>query len=128
MDIDDYRLPSGVITRPKRVKRPPRHGGGQWFIKGPIPLDWLAMAAKLPGKTLATGLALWFESGRTKDRSIRVTSSLLKLFAVGRHAGRRALRRLADAGLVSLKGKLGHCPVAFIQDTENRSTESPEST
>ena len=36
------------------------------FLKGPIPLPWLAVAATLPGKALAVGIIIWFLQGIQK--------------------------------------------------------------
>ena len=123
MELERYR--ANGKAKPKQSKRPPRHRAGSWFIKGPIPFDWITSAAELPGKTLATGLALWFEAGRTKTRCVKVTPRLLAMFAIERHTGRRALQRLADASLVSLICKKGRCPVVTILNTETDRTDSP---
>jgi hypothetical protein len=34
------------------------------FLKGPVPMPWLATAARLPGKALAVGIALWRLGGQ----------------------------------------------------------------
>ena len=32
-------------------------------MRGPIPWNWLAAAARLPGRALAVAIVLWFEAG-----------------------------------------------------------------
>src|SRR3954452_4212832 len=34
--------------------------GRERFLHGPVPLPWLEAAARLPGKSLHTGVALWY--------------------------------------------------------------------
>ena len=51
------------------------------FIRGPIPLAWLNVAARLPGKTLNVGLAIWWLAGMSKpppsNSRVRLWISLL---------------------------------------------------
>ena len=67
IDVERLRLP---LTQIKR--QPKANGNGRnpfasrvqgEFLKGPIPLDWLSVAAKLRGKApIAVALAIWFEA------------------------------------------------------------------
>ncbi len=98
--------------------RPPHHRKGEEFLKGPIPLNWLCLAASLPGKTLAIGSAIWFKAGVTKRNTIRLTGKLLTKFGVGRKAGYRGLERLELAGLVSVERHAGRCPVVTLSEVK----------
>lgn len=89
-----------------------------WFLKGPIPLLWLQVAAKLPGKSLNVGIALWFLSGLTKKRTVALKSSHLIKFGVCRGAKQRCLASLEKAGLVLVKRKRGKSPEVTIIDIE----------
>jgi hypothetical protein len=100
MDVDGYR------ARPQL----PRHGPGQPFLKGPVPLAWLSRAAGLPGKALAVALALWYAAGLTKGATVLLSRRLLRLFHVGRHAAGCALVNLERSGLVSVERGRGRCP------------------
>ena len=82
---------------------PPKHKEGELFLKGPIPLKWLQIAAKLPGKSLQISIALWFRAGITKSRVIKLTNVLLDSLGVGRFAKSRGLKYLEQAGLISVK-------------------------
>ena len=102
-----------------KTQRPPRHRVGEEFLKGPIPLPWLQRAATLPGKALATSLALWFMAGLTKNRTVKLSRAVAERFNVGRKATARCLRLLENADLVSVKRHPGRCPVVTILEISN---------
>ena len=95
-----------LASRPRKLRR--RQTGK--FLKGPVPLAWLARAAALPGKALAVGVALWFEHGIAGRKEIAAGRGLLDQVNVNRKAGYRALRSLETAGLVSVDRHIGQCP------------------
>ena len=84
------------------------------FVKGPIPLWWLTSAARLPGKALAVGVALWYRAGLKKSRTVRGSWRLWDSFGVGRTAVYRSLRQLEDAGLIRVERQNGKNPVITI--------------
>ena len=88
------------------------------FLKGPVPLEWLIEAAKLPGKSLHVGVVLWFLSGLKKSREVTFAPSRRREFGIGRHASYRALKCLEMAGLVRLKRKRGRAPLVTIVEAE----------
>jgi len=89
------------------------------FLKGPIPLIWLATAAGLPGKALAVAVALRYRAGLEKSMDgLAVTPRLLLRFGVSRFAGYRGLASLERAGLVSVERRDGRCPRVTIIDRE----------
>ena len=100
----------GKATRPRRCARHQR------FVKGPLPLPWLARAARLPGKALAVGLAAWYLAGMAKSRTVKLTRATLDQFGVERKAGYRAVEKLESAGLVSVRRHRGRSPVLTIND------------
>lgn len=83
------------------------------FVCGPIPVDWIARAAALPGRALAVGLAVWFVDG-TRRSNKAVCDSLLTRFGVSRWAGYRGLRALEQGGLVTVDRHRGRCPRVAI--------------
>jgi hypothetical protein len=106
-DPVSLRLPPGAVSTPaRRPTRPPRHRPGEWFLRGPIPWPWLETAARLPGKALALALVLWREAGRHRNRTVKLCLSRAGL-GVSEQAGRRALRRLERAELVTVLRKTG---------------------
>jgi hypothetical protein len=84
------------------------------YLRGPVPLAWLQAAARLPGRALQVGLALWYLVGVTKSTTVRLSSVRLAGFGVDRSAKRRALASLAGAGLVTLDQVPGRNPVITV--------------
>jgi hypothetical protein len=80
----------------------------------PVPMVWLEAAARLPGRALQVGLALWYLVGVTKCTTVRLSSVRLAGFGVDRSAKRRALTALAGAGLITLDQTPGRNPVVTV--------------
>ncbi len=84
------------------------------YLRGPVPLAWLQAAARLPGRALQVGLALWYLVGVTKSATVSLSSVQLAGFGVDRSAKRRALTALAGAGLITLDQVPGRNPVVTV--------------
>ena len=84
------------------------------FLRGPIPLEWLAVAAKLPGKTLNVASALWWRHGMAKGKPFKLTQRALKAMNVERDAERMGLVRLEQAGLIRVQRMSGQRPIISI--------------
>jgi hypothetical protein len=103
MYIDDKNIPA------KRIRLD--SSSGQYidaplsvpFLKGPIPMAWLNAAAKLPGKTLNVGIAIWWLAGMSKNTSFKITGKALDQLGVSRDAASDGLRRLEENGLILVK-------------------------
>ena len=122
-DIDSLRLQQvPIAAKPIRV---PRHRAGEQFLKGPVPLDWLAVAAKLPGKALAVGLAIWFLIGLKTTNRISLTHSHLEKLDVGRKAAYRALAALEGAKLISVERHAGRSPIITVLDARPQVDNQP---
>jgi hypothetical protein len=114
--VEDYGAASAGELPP-----PPRPGQrrrlrAEPFLRGPIPLAWLAKAAQLRKPALPAGLGLWFVRGVSqKNGPVRASAAIRK--KVGLSAGQmlRGLRALEGAGLVRfVKEGRGRCPVVEI--------------
>jgi hypothetical protein len=77
------------------------------FIRGPIPIDWIAAASALPGKTLNTALALWWLSGMKNHNEVKMSKQAMAYFDVSTDAYRDALSRLEKARLVTVRRQPG---------------------
>ena len=103
---------------PRLDVRPGDRGQGnapdQFFLKGPIPLDWLCQAAGLPGKTLHVGILLWFLARLKKKRELTIGEQWLQRFGIKRHAAYRALVQLENSGLIHVKRRRGAKPKVRI--------------
>ena len=84
------------------------------FIKGPIPYKWLTEASRLSSTVLRVGLILWFLSGLTKSRTVKLSNRYLKDFGVHRVSKYGALKKLQDAGLITYEGKKGSSPIVTV--------------
>ena len=81
------------------------------FLRGPVPLDWLTTAAKLPGRSLHVGVALWFWASLGNSRAVLLTNTAADLFGVDRNGKYRALDWLEHARLVTVERKVGRAPM-----------------
>ena len=86
------------------------------FLQGLVALPWLEAAARLPGKSLHTGVALWYAIGISQVASIPLSNVYGNRFGVDRNAKYRALRSLEAAGLVAVQRKRGRSPLVTILD------------
>lgn len=84
------------------------------FIKGPLPLDWMQAAARMPGRTLQVALVLWYLAGLKKSDAVRLSSEHLDAVGVSRDAKYDALQRLSAAGLVTIDQRPGRAPVVTL--------------
>jgi len=78
-------------------------------------LHWIETAARLPGRSLHTGLALWYAAGLTNSASVSLSNVSSLLFGLDRNAKYRALAWLEEAGLITVERKLGRAPLVTLQ-------------
>lgn len=96
---------------PRPALWPPKHKPGEWFLKGPIPLSWLSLAAALPGKALVVALELWLWAGIKNRRAVSISLSNLRVSPdTSRSGASRGLAALQNAGLVSVQRRPGRRP------------------
>ena len=103
----DQRIPEKRITLNRSTgnwEHKPIH---KRFLKGPIPLDWLAAAAQLPGKAINVGLALWWLAGMSKTGVLKLTRQSQIAMNISKDAERDGLRRLQRAGLIEIAARPG---------------------
>lgn len=111
--LDGLTCPPKRIRYPSRPARPPQRVRGR-FLKGPVPFDWLSMAAKLPGRAFHVAILLWFLAGMTASLSVKLTGATTRSFGLDRDAKSRALRSLEAAGLVTVRRRPGRNPDVTI--------------
>ena len=112
--IDPGRLRLAGKPRQSLARQLTRPRKGERFLKGPVPLPWLETAARLPGKSLHTGVALWYVAGLTRSPTVPLSNIAGDRFGLDRNAKYRALEWLEGAGLVRVERKLGRAPLVTI--------------
>jgi hypothetical protein len=78
------------------------------FLKGPIPMRHLEVAAKLQGKALAVFLAVHHRVALTGEDLVSLPMQTLDAMGVSKDAKARALVALEAAGLIAVERVQGH--------------------
>jgi hypothetical protein len=102
---------SGFISA-TRLKVPSK------FLKGPVPWDWLEVAARLPAKCLVVGLCIWRLAGATRSETIKLSNKECEALGVSRYAKSRALKHLEAANLIKVEHHRGRFPRVTILRVE----------
>jgi len=108
-NIDLLRLPEDQISCVE-IKRGSRRAENPYkkFIKGPIDLEWIMNACKLPGKTVNVALALWYLSGLKKTKEcLNLTCKEYDTFNISRTTVHYALKNLEKSNLIFVDRKPG---------------------
>jgi len=93
-----------------------------FFLKGPVPLAWLASAATLRGRALAVGVLVWFMVGIKRATVVTIPASWLAMFGLNRFAFYRGLAALERRGLVKVERRRGSMPrVTLVFGDRDRS-------
>jgi hypothetical protein len=116
LDLNDFKMKRDGNPNPPMSRRPPRHKAGEWFLKGPIPGQWLVRASDQSPTGLRVGLVLWYLAGVTRSCIVKPTWDAWRRFGLSPDAGRRGLGDLEEAGLVDVDRKPGCCPLVTIRD------------
>ena len=93
------------------------------FLKGPIPMAWLNEAAKLPGKAINLGLAIWWLAGMAQTKTFKLTGKALAQLGVSRDAAADALKRLEGRGLIRVQRAPGQRPTVEILSVASKVTK-----
>lgn len=99
------------------------------FIRGPIPLEWVARASRGGGKGKALHLAMliWHKCGLEKQsRTVKIGAKELRQFGIERHALYRASSKLEGLGLVAINRKAGASYTFTILDIAPRNEGGAE--
>lgn len=127
MDLNAYSASDTDIAghyqrRPKRkskvrrtIELPKAKIGGK-FIKGPIPMDWLRVAAGCGQRAEAVAILLWYAAGWQKTNPAKLTPAILSELNVHPKTSKRCLQRMAEVGLVDVEFKRGRSPLVTLLD------------
>src|SRR5262245_41943684 len=118
--LDPMRLSLGAngikTALTGKRKPPPRPRSREWFLKGPIPGEWISKAASLGGRSLRVALALWCEAGMRRRKTVRLSAEMQRRFSICARTCKFALRTLSKAKLVSVRHSPGKRPEVTIED------------
>ena len=92
-----------VEVRTAASRARPRSGAR--FLKGPIPWDTVAAAARLSGKALALYLAIRHRCDLERLSTVTLPAALLRELGIDRGAKARGLHVLEAAGLIRVERK-----------------------
>ena len=89
---------------------------GRPFVRGPIPLDWVARAAGLGLGALCVGLECWRCAWLDGSLQFRLNLSRVGVApGLARSSARLGLRRLEQGGLVTVARPAGQRVIVSIQ-------------
>ncbi len=114
INADDYRavsqaaLPPAPKTHRRRQREP--------FLRGPVPMAWLAKAQTLTKAAMGVAIALWFQKGvRGQGGPVKVTSAVRRHMGLSNDQTRRGIQALAASGLLRVrKGGRGRCAIVEL--------------
>jgi hypothetical protein len=110
-DLDRLRLPAEMIRNHPSSRRPPRHHPGDPFIRGPIPLPWIASACRLPAAGLRVAMACRFLCCRFQRENRWGLGAIARGLRISVRSTHRGLHAAELAGLLSVSRKPG-CKLA----------------
>lgn len=85
-----------------------------YFVKGPIPLDWLQLASRCGKLSISVAVLLWYQHGLQRGQGpIRVTHRLLDHFGIHPRTAKRVLAAMAEANLITVRFRRGASPVVL---------------
>lgn len=84
------------------------------FLKGPVPMSWLTIAAGLPGKAIHASIAIWHLRYLTNSLEVKIGRKLMEELNLNRYALRRALILMKSHGLIEVKFARGKRPRVTI--------------
>jgi hypothetical protein len=82
------------------------------FLKGPVPMAWIAAADE--AGALMVGMCLWYLRGLNKAETFKVSNAALAPWGVNRERKARGLRKLAEAGLITLETRPNASPMVTV--------------
>jgi hypothetical protein len=115
-DFERLKLPQIVLNMPNAQPTESAKRHSHLFLRGPIPLPWITIAANLPGKALHVGLLCWFLVGIRRARRVSLTPSKFIAFGLSRYSAYRGLAALEKAHLVAVERHRGRSPIVTLLD------------
>ena len=109
LDPERYRISPTEFESWLQIKDTPSGDGKNYYVPT-IPLDWAVAASKCGDRGAELGQCLWFQYRVKKQNPIKLTHAALDMFHLNHRTAERTLKRMRDAGLVSVEFKRGRSP------------------
>jgi hypothetical protein len=94
---------------------------GGHFVRGPVPVSWLAMASEGGKGAAKVGQAIWHLSGMNKKAlTVRLSNFVMQRWKVSRGQKTRAIKYLEAAGLISVERKGKCAPMVTILHADGK--------
>lgn len=92
----------------------------EYFLKGPIPINWLSKASHLPGKTINVAILCWFFHSLNKGKNnFKLQHKFIKIMNVHRVCLYRSLKHLEEAQLIKVQREKGQIAIiTILHDSE----------
>ena len=111
LPIEEKRL---VYKHPRLAESTSKQAA-KFFLHPKIEMLWIEKAAQLGIQALMVGILLHFRSVWCGKDSVTLPKELLDKFRISRGVKQRALKRLEEAGLVSIVQETGRSPVVTLR-------------
>ena len=96
-----------ACKHPKLAERTSKQAA-KFFLHPKIEMLWIEKAVQIWNQALLVGILLHFRSVLCGRKSVTLPKELLDQFHISRGVKQRALKRLEEAGLVSIILETGH--------------------
>jgi len=120
---------SSVLTRREYEQRERDWGNtrlSQRFVKGPIPVPWLAKAFSLTPSAAKCALALFYQRGLRCCDEFKIEPARFRELGIPEIARRRGLHDLERAGLIRLQKRSSKTPIAKLNGLFGAENENQE--
>ena len=120
-EIATYQKGLPKKTSRKRVQRDvPRHGSGDRFIKGPIPMEWMRAANTCGRRSVSVAIVIWFAAGLQRSNPVKLSQTVLAELGIPSRTAKRVLERMQSIGIVEVEFHRGRSPLVTILDVPVR--------
>ena len=109
MKLDEFSLRFDTGTA-KASAQPPRPRPGEHFLKGPVPMGWLQIAATQADQSMAVAIFIWYMAGVKRSTEFALPTGKVGEYGVNRFKLYRDLAALEKAGLIAVERHSGRHP------------------
>jgi hypothetical protein len=109
-DINETEVQTDLLLRSKITR-------GKRFLKGPIPLNDIAAASRLPGQALAIFLAIHHQTALTGRPLVTLPVNLLAHLGISRGSKSRGLKALEQSALITVVRSKGRAAKIQLRTT-----------